>query len=43
MYGVMEELIQATEKSATLHVGGRLTLFTEVPRGGLLGDLYSTG
>ena len=28
MYGVVEELIQASEESAILRVGGRFTLFT---------------
>jgi hypothetical protein len=38
MYGVVEELIWTTEKGAGLLVGGRLTLFTELPRRGLLAN-----
>jgi hypothetical protein len=38
MYGAVEELIWTTEKDAVLLVGGRLTLFTELPRRGLVGN-----
>jgi hypothetical protein len=38
MYEVVEELIWTTEKGAVLLVRGRLTLFTELPRRGLLGN-----
>jgi hypothetical protein len=40
MYGVVEELIWTTEKGAVRLVGGRLTLFSELSRGGLLGNPY---
>ncbi len=38
MYGVVEELIWTTEKGAVLLVGGRLILFTELPRRGLFSE-----